>query len=75
MTASSLEITLFSAKLGMAFLVIPTLAWHHYRKGTNFVCPFGLPHPLADLTKPSTKEDLFQFGTSLTIYGPCCPKT
>ncbi len=69
MTASSLDIALFSAKLGMVFFVILTLAaylvfaerkilaWIQDRKGPNRVGPFGLLQPLADLIKLLTKED------------------
>ncbi|MBI5483707.1 MAG: NADH-quinone oxidoreductase subunit NuoH [Deltaproteobacteria bacterium] len=69
MTASSLDIALFSAKLGVVFFVILTLAaylvfaerkilaWIQDRKGPNRVGPFGLLQPLADLIKLLTKED------------------
>lgn len=69
MTASSLDIALFSAKLGVVFFVILTLAaylvfaerkilaWIQDRKGPNRVGPFGLLQPLADLIKLITKED------------------
>ena len=69
MTASSLDIALFAAKLGMVFFVILTLAaylvfaerkilaWIQDRKGPNRVGPLGLLQPLADLIKLLTKED------------------
>ncbi|MFH1028760.1 MAG: NADH-quinone oxidoreductase subunit NuoH [Pseudomonadota bacterium] len=69
MTAFSLDIALFAAKLGMVFFVILTLAaylvfaerkilaWVQDRKGPNRVGPFGLLQPLADLIKLLTKED------------------
>jgi NADH-quinone oxidoreductase subunit H len=70
MTASSVDIALFAAKLGMVFFVILTLAaylvfaerrilaWVQDRKGPNRVGPFGLLQPLADLIKLLTKEDV-----------------
>ncbi|HEY4745255.1 MAG TPA: NADH-quinone oxidoreductase subunit NuoH [Desulfuromonadaceae bacterium] len=69
MTASTLDIALFAAKLGLVFFVILTLAaylvfaerrvlaWIQDRKGPNRVGPFGLLQPLADLIKLLTKED------------------
>lgn len=69
MTASTVDIALFAAKLGMVFFVILTLAaylvlaerrilaWIQDRKGPNRVGPFGLLQPLADLIKLLTKED------------------
>jgi len=69
MTASTLDIALFAAKLGLVFFVILTLAaylvfaerrvlaWIQDRKGPNRVGPFGLLQPLADLVKLLTKED------------------
>jgi NADH-quinone oxidoreductase subunit H len=70
MTASSVDIALFAAKVGLVFFVILTLAaylvfaerrilaWVQDRKGPNRVGPFGLLQPLADLIKLLTKEDL-----------------
>ena len=70
MTASSVDIALFAAKIGLVFFVILTLAaylvfaerrilaWVQDRKGPNRVGPFGLLQPLADLIKLLTKEDL-----------------
>jgi NADH-quinone oxidoreductase subunit H len=69
MTASSVDIALFAAKIGLVFFVILTLAaylvfaerkilaWVQDRKGPNRVGPFGLLQPLADLIKLLTKED------------------
>lgn len=69
MTASTMDIALFAAKLGIVFFVILTLAaylvfaerkilaWIQDRKGPNRVGPFGLLQPLADLIKLLTKED------------------
>jgi NADH-quinone oxidoreductase subunit H len=69
MTASTVDIALFAAKLGIVFFVILTLAaylvfaerkilaWIQDRKGPNRVGPFGLLQPLADLIKLLTKED------------------
>jgi NADH-quinone oxidoreductase subunit H len=69
MTAYSVEIALFAAKLGLVFFVILTLAaylvfaerrvlaWIQDRKGPNRVGPLGLLQPLADLIKLLTKED------------------
>lgn len=69
MTASTVDIALFAAKLAMVFFVILTLAaylvfaerrvlaWIQDRKGPNRVGPFGLLQPLADLIKLLTKED------------------
>ncbi|KAB0665368.1 NADH-quinone oxidoreductase subunit NuoH [Oryzomonas japonica] len=69
MTASTVDIALFAAKLGMIFFVILTLAaylvfaerkvlaWIQDRKGPNRVGPLGLLQPLADLIKLLTKED------------------
>jgi len=69
MTASSVDIALFAAKVGLVFFVILTLAaylvfaerrilaWVQDRKGPNRVGPFGLLQPLADLIKLLTKED------------------
>ena len=69
MTASSVDIALFVAKIGLVFFVILTLAaylvfaerrilaWVQDRKGPNRVGPFGLLQPLADLIKLLTKED------------------
>src|SRR5512137_2551875 len=69
MTASSVDIALFAAKVGLVFFVILTLAaylvfaerrvlaWIQDRKGPNRVGPFGLLQPLADLIKLLTKED------------------
>jgi NADH-quinone oxidoreductase subunit H len=69
MTASTVDIALFAAKLGLVFFVILTLAaylvfaerrvlaWVQDRKGPNRVGPFGLLQPLADLIKLLTKED------------------
>jgi len=69
MTASTVDIALFAAKLGLVFFVILTLAaylvfaerrvlaWIQDRKGPNRVGPFGLLQPLADLIKLLTKED------------------
>ncbi len=69
MTASTVDIALFAAKLGMVFLAILTLAaylvfaerrvlaWIQDRKGPNRVGPLGLLQPLADLVKLLTKED------------------
>jgi len=71
MTASSVDIALFAAKIGIVFFVILTLAaylvfaerrilaWVQDRKGPNRVGPFGLLQPLADLIKLLTKEDFF----------------
>jgi len=71
MTASSVDIALFAAKVGLVFFVILTLAaylvfaerrilaWVQDRKGPNRVGPFGLLQPLADLIKLLTKEDVF----------------
>lgn len=70
MTASSVDIALFAAKVGLVFFVILTLAaylvfaerrilaWVQDRKGPNRVGPFGLLQPLADLIKLLTKEDV-----------------
>jgi NADH-quinone oxidoreductase subunit H len=70
MTASSVDIVLFAAKVGLVFFVILTLAaylvfaerrilaWVQDRKGPNRVGPFGLLQPLADLIKLLTKEDV-----------------
>ncbi len=69
MTASSVDIALFAAKLGIVFFTILTaaaylvfaerkiLAWIQDRKGPNRVGPLGLLQPLADLIKLLTKED------------------
>jgi NADH-quinone oxidoreductase subunit H len=69
MTASSVDIALFAAKIGLVFFVVLTLAaylvfaerkilaWIQDRKGPNRVGPFGLLQPLADLIKLLTKED------------------
>jgi NADH-quinone oxidoreductase subunit H len=69
MTAFSVDIALFAAKVGLVFFVILTLAaylvfaerkilaWVQDRKGPNRVGPFGLLQPLADLIKLLTKED------------------
>ena len=69
MTASTVDIALFAAKLGIVFFVILTLAaylvfaerkilaWIQDRKGPNRAGPFGLLQPLADLIKLLTKED------------------
>ena len=69
MTASSVDIALFAAKVGLVFFVILTLAaylvfaerrilaWVQDRKGPNRGGPFGLLQPLADLIKLLTKED------------------
>ena len=69
MMASTVDIALFAAKLGIVFFVILTLAaylvfaerkilaWIQDRKGPNRVGPFGLLQPLADLIKLLTKED------------------
>jgi NADH-quinone oxidoreductase subunit H len=70
MTASTVDIALFAAKLGLVFFVILTLAaylvlaerrilaWMQDRKGPNRVGPLGLLQPLADLIKLLTKEDV-----------------
>jgi NADH-quinone oxidoreductase subunit H len=70
MTAFSVDIALFVAKVGLVFFVILTLAaylvfaerrilaWVQDRKGPNRVGPFGLLQPLADLIKLLTKEDV-----------------
>lgn len=69
MTAYTLDIALFAAKLGVVFFVILTLAAYlvlaerrllarvQDRIGPNRVGPFGLLQPLADLIKLLTKED------------------
>jgi NADH-quinone oxidoreductase subunit H len=69
MTAFSVDIALFAAKVGLVFFVILTLAaylvfaerkilaWVQDRKGPNRVGPLGLLQPLADLIKLLTKED------------------
>lgn len=80
MTASSLDIVLFSAKLGMIFFFILTtaaylvfaerkiLAWIQDRKGPNRAGPFGLLQPLADLIKLLTKEDFIPISADKWLF-------
>jgi NADH-quinone oxidoreductase subunit H len=69
MTASTLDIALFAAKLVLVLCVVLTLAaylvfaerkvlaWIQDRKGPNRAGPLGMLQPLADLVKLLTKED------------------
>ncbi|GFE62341.1 NADH-quinone oxidoreductase subunit NuoH [Geobacter sp. AOG2] len=80
MTASTVDIALFAAKLGMIFFVILTLAaylvfaerkvlaWIQDRKGPNRVGPFGLLQPLADLIKLLTKEDFVPLAADKWLF-------
>ena len=68
MTAFSVDIALFAAKVGLVFFVILTLAaylvfaerkilaWVQDRKGPNRVGPFGLLQPIADALKLLTRS-------------------
>ena len=80
MTASTVDIALFAAKLGIVFFVILTLAaylvfaerkilaWIQDRKGPNRVGPFGLLQPLADLIKLLTKEDFIPIAADKWLF-------
>jgi NADH-quinone oxidoreductase subunit H len=80
MTASSVDIALFAAKIGLVFFVILTLAaylvfaerrilaWVQDRKGPNRVGPFGLLQPLADLIKLLTKEDFLPVAADKWLF-------
>src|SRR6266568_2327041 len=80
MTAFSLDIALFAAKLALVFSVILTLAaylvfaerrilaWIQDRRGPNRVGPFGLLQPLADLIKMLTKEDFRPAGADKWLF-------
>jgi NADH-quinone oxidoreductase subunit H len=80
MTASSVDIALFAAKVGLVFFVILTLAaylvfaerrilaWVQDRKGPNRVGPFGLLQPLADLIKLLTKEDFLPTAADTWLF-------
>ncbi len=80
MSAQTLDILLFAAKLGIVFFVILTLAaylvfaerrilaWIQDRKGPNRVGPWGLLQPLADVIKMLTKEDFRPAGADKWLF-------
>src|SRR6266540_5347150 len=80
MSAQTLDMLLFAAKLGIVFFVILTLAaylvfaerrilaWIQDRKGPNRVGPWGLLQPLADVIKMLTKEDFRPAGADKWLF-------
>jgi NADH-quinone oxidoreductase subunit H len=80
MTASSVDIALFAAKVGLVFFVILTLAaylvfaerrilaWVQDRKGLNRVGLFGMLQPLADLIKLLTIEDFLPAASNKWLF-------